>query len=67
MVFPDGREEIEAEVLSREVSAVRGVNALDRALKAKEKVPGLSRSWKPGETVEDLKQQKKAARDNLGV
>lgn len=67
VVFPENREEIEAEVLSREVTQGRGINPMDRAIKAQPKVPGLSRSWTPGESVEDLKEQKRLAKEKHGL
>lgn len=61
--FPAERLEIEAELLTRNVNEQRGLNALDRALRATPEIPGLSRSWKPGETVADLREQKRQAKE----
>lgn len=57
--FPPNRGEIEALVLARPVDDLRGGNLVEKALLARPLVQGLSRSWLPGETVNDLKEQNK--------
>jgi hypothetical protein len=49
--------EIEAAVLERPVNDLCGANDPERAKAAKSVYPGLSRSWKPGETIETLREQ----------
>lgn len=55
--FPINRKAIEAAVLERPVTERRGTNKIERALLATPVLPMLSRSWKPGETVSDLRMQ----------
>lgn len=55
--FPANRLAIEAAVLERPVIERRGTNKIERALLATPVLPMLSRSWKPGETVSDLRMQ----------
>lgn len=64
--FPANRIDIEAELLTRDVDEQRGLNALDRALRASPALPGLSRSWKPGESIDDLREQKRQAKEHHG-
>ncbi len=59
--FPADRELIELEVLRRPVAEPARMGPVDTALNSKPMVPGLSRSWRPGETVQDLADQMKAA------
>jgi hypothetical protein len=71
--FPDDKAEIERLVLERPVDDVRGMDDLDRAAQARtlvfkqvvdvdgnQKLLALSRSWIPGESVEDLIEQNQA-------
>jgi len=57
------RENLEREILKRPIEEGTGTNALDRAANAKAKVRTeeglLSRSWLPGETLDDIKEQNK--------
>ena len=55
--FPQNRLEIEAAILERPVTERRGTNKIERTLLAAPVLPMLSRSWKPGETVSDLRMQ----------
>lgn len=55
--FPADRKAIEAAVLERPVIERRGTNKIERALLAEPVLPMLSRSWKPGETVSELRMQ----------
>lgn len=61
--FPEDREKIEKLILQRPVKEGVGANELERAVSAQPTVrtPNgiLSRSWLPGETVADLKEQNK--------
>ncbi len=63
VAFPSAamREEIERLVMARPVDDRRGVNAMDRALKARCLVPGFSRSWEPPETPDELARQNELA------
>lgn len=63
--FPDNRKEIEQAVLQRPVLAVRGTNAIQRAILAVPLTPGFSRTWMPGETLEDLKRQMEEVQHGL--
>ncbi len=56
VVFPDSAEAIEEELLKRPVDDARGRNEVERALNAIPLIPGLQRSWCPGETVNSLKE-----------
>ncbi len=62
--FPTGREEIERVVLARPVNDLAGLTDLERAGMSKPVlfVSGqpLLRSWRPGESVEDLHAQQDA-------
>lgn len=72
VVFPAAAEraEIERLVLERPVDDRRGLDDLDRAFQAKpllfaqvgEALLPLSRSWEPGESVEELERQNEAVR-----
>lgn len=67
VVFPENREAIESEILKRPVNDVRGVSEKDRAFLSMPVVVIVdeengtqhpaTRSWIPGETVEDLRIQ----------
>jgi len=63
VAFPPAvmREQIERLVMARPVDDKRGVNAMDRALKARCLVPGFSRSWEPPETPDELARQNELA------
>ena len=61
--FPRDRGAIEAAVLERPVKELNVKGKLTRALTAKPVFLGLSRSWKPGESVAELKRQERAAKD----
>jgi hypothetical protein len=74
VIFPDNVAEIEAEVLKRPVNDVRGITDKDRAFLASPLVTfkdaqggehPATRSWVPGETVDDLKKQNKMINDEL--
>ena len=74
VIFPDDIAAIEAELLSRKVNDVRGITDKERAFLAtplitfKDEQGGehpATRSWVPGETVEDLKKQNKMIKDEL--
>lgn len=58
VVFPENRAEIEAELLERVVFVNPKLKPMDAALNARSAVPGLVRSWMPGETVQTLKMQR---------
>jgi len=58
VIFPDNREEIEAELLMRLVYPPKNRKPVDAAMNAVSKVPGLARCWRPGETVAELKRQR---------
>jgi hypothetical protein len=70
VIFPKAAEraKIERLVLERPVDDLRGLDDLDRAYQAKPvlfaQIEGelrpLSRSWKPGESLDELKRQNKA-------
>jgi len=55
--MPAEISDIEALVLERPVADQRGGNSVERAFLAKPLIAGLSRSWYPTETVDDLKNQ----------
>ena len=55
--FPADRQAIEAAILERPVIERNGANRIERALLAAPVLPMLSRSWKPGESVSDLRMQ----------
>lgn len=63
VIFPDNITEIEAEVLRRPVTQGTGRNQFERVQRARAIVSTeqgwLSRTWHPGETIEDLKLQNK--------
>jgi len=63
VVFPNEAEraEIEVLILARPVKA-HGKRPTQRALMAAPVIPGLGRSWNPGESAADLKRQNKAIR-----
>lgn len=58
VTFPDNRAEIEAELLERVVFVNPKLRPMDAAINARSAVPGLVRSWNPGETVQSLKMQR---------
>lgn len=57
VIFPGNIEEIEAVLEQRPVNDKRGRNKIEAARMARPLYPGLSRSWNPDETIEDLQQQ----------
>ncbi len=59
--FPADREAIELEVLRRPVEEPANLSPVDTAIHSRSLVPGLSRSWRPGESVEQLAAQVRAA------
>lgn len=61
VVFPKNREEIETAVLERRVKTVPGLDAANQALRSIN-VDGISRSWCPGETVKQLREQHAVAK-----
>ncbi len=65
VVFPDNREEIEKKTLERPVIAKFGLDDLSVAEGALPAISvdgkGLSRSWVPGETLDDLSNQQDKA------
>lgn len=58
VLFPEKRHEIEAELLERKVTPRAKMKPVEAAMNAMSVKPGLSRSWRPGETVEELKWQR---------
>lgn len=58
VTFPENRAEIEAELLKREVLINPKLKPIDRAINARGAIPGLVRSWMPGETTQVLKSQR---------
>lgn len=58
VVFPPDREAIERELLKRPVEEPVGMTPVNTALNSSSLVPGLSRSWRPGESVAVLKEQR---------
>lgn len=66
VIFPDARDEIERLLLRRPIDDRAGINALDRALKAKPLIPGLSRSWLPHETPAELRRQNREIKRQRG-
>jgi hypothetical protein len=56
---------IEKELMNRPVNDMAGSNVVERAKSAKPIYPGLSRSWNPGESVTDLKNQLKEAKHGV--
>jgi hypothetical protein len=62
VVFPSNteRREIEKLIEDRPVVTGPGKDEIEKSFRAKPVVPGLSRSWNPGETISDLKLQNKA-------
>jgi len=63
VIFPSNLDEIEDELLQRPVLDTIGNTDSEKALNAKSLLIGLSRSWVPGETIEDMKKQKKVLMD----
>lgn len=68
VIFPANREQIEAELIKREVKLAVGLprNLLGQptqvAMNSRGRDnPALSRSWRPGETVETLRAQREGA------
>ncbi len=61
VAFPVNREALERELLKRPVAEPAHLPPVDTAINSKSMVPGLSRSWRPGETAADLAAQLKAA------
>jgi hypothetical protein len=65
VIFPEEREAIEQKILERPVDTSFGLDELQQAEAARPKlhVDGkpLTRSWRPGETLEDLAQQQDEA------
>ena len=68
VVFPDDREALEEAILERPVKIRKGLSPIDRAMNAQPqinveltdgRVVALSRSWEPGETLADIKDQNK--------
>jgi len=55
------REQLYSELLKRPVRRPPGVPRSRAAFLTKSVVPGLSRSWVPGESIDDLKAQRRAA------
>jgi hypothetical protein len=56
VAFPKDAAEIEAVLLARPVEAT-GHSAFERAMTARPLVPGLGRSWRPGESLAQLRKQ----------
>lgn len=67
VTFPENRAEIEAELLRRDVLVNPKLKPIDRAINARSAVPGLARSWMPGETVELLKRKRAEAQRDRGA
>lgn len=63
VIFPDEttRAAIEKVLLARPVDETRGLDPIEKAMLARPSIPGLSRSWDPGESVADLKEQNRRA------
>jgi hypothetical protein len=63
VIFPENMQAIEAEILRRPVTQGTGRNQFERAQRSRAVVSTergwLSRTWQPGETIEDLKAQNK--------
>ena len=61
VIFPKDREEIEKEIMKRPIKSRGGANYLERQVNAIPKVRTeeglLSRSWMPGETLDEIKRQ----------
>ena len=58
---PEERKKIEEAVLERRVEVIPGLNVHNQALRAKS-VDGIPRSWRPGESVEQLREQHEVAK-----
>lgn len=58
VTFPADRAEIEAELLKRVVFVNSKMRPIDASINARSAVPGLVRSWVPGETVQTLRLQR---------
>jgi len=56
VIFPKIKEDIEEELLQRETIATKNTPA---TIQPPPKEAGLARSWNPGETVTELKEQRK--------
>lgn len=73
--FPENWEEIEALILERPVDDLRGASDLERAAQARAKVVvvtdegeyPLVRSWKPGESAEEIRAQNSVLVDNKKI
>jgi hypothetical protein len=61
VIFPDNKNEIEAEILLREVVESPSLAPTQAAANAKPKIAGLVRSWNPDETIEKLQKQREYA------
>lgn len=65
--FPAEREEIEQALLAREVAVPAGRlirNEIEEALNARPMIPGLTRAWRPGISVEDLLRENEFAKQH---
>lgn len=58
VLFPENLEAIEKEVLKRPVQEPVKMSPSNTALNSRPLYPGLARNWNPGETVEDLREQR---------
>lgn len=61
VTFPKNREEVEAELLKRNVIVPPKYQPTDAALNSIPKIPGLVRSWNPNETIDKLQKQREFA------
>jgi len=60
VIFPEAKAELEAAVLERQVNAPEVLDPIGQAMTVK-LTDGISRSWNPGETVGDLREQHQVA------
>lgn len=65
VIFPDGRAELEKELLNRIVHARGGRKPTERTLSSIPDNKMLGREWRHGETVEDLVEQKNKVQKEL--
>ena len=65
VIFPKNRTDIEKKILERPVKSLRGLDDMARAEAAQNVIMAdgkpLTRSWEPGETLNDLAKQQDAA------
>jgi hypothetical protein len=61
VIFPENKGEIETALLERVVMVVQGKTETARAAMSTPALPGVTRSWRPGETTGQLREQHLAA------